>query len=236
MGRIARDAGRVRRLFPVEASGEVDLHQAYAWPEDPCLRVNFVSSLDGAASLEGRSGGLGGTADKAVFSHLRATCDVIIVGAATASAERYGPARVPVAVVSANLSQSADERLFRPGPGTATPMVLTCAAAPPERRAALARVAEVVDCGHEEVDLRLLVAELGGRGLRRLLCEGGPRLFAALLAAGAVDELCLTVAPLLAAGDAPRITCGPPLPVPTGASLLSALEDESALLLRYGLR
>jgi riboflavin biosynthesis pyrimidine reductase len=233
----------VRRLLPVadvvaevDAGDGVDLHQLYGWPAETCLRVNFVSSLDGAAALDGRSGGLGGPADRAVFSHLRATCDVVLVGAGTASAERYRPARVPVAVVSARLSPSPDERLFTPGPGTATPLVLTCAAAPPDRRAALARVAEVVDCGDEAVDPRLVVAELEGRGLRRLLCEGGPALFGSLLAADIVDELCLTVAPVLVSGPAPRITRGPSPPAPRGATLVTALEDEGALLLRYSLR
>ncbi len=208
---------------------------AYEWPAEVCLRVNFVASLDGAATVEGRSGGLGGHADKLVFSHLRATCDVILVGAGTASAERYRPATVPVAVVSARLSPSPDERLFSPGPGTATPLVLTCAAAPDDRRAALSRVAEVVDCGQEAVEPRLLFAELQGRGMRRLLCEGGPRLFTSLLVADLVDEVCLTVAPLLSPSDASRITASS-LWVPHAARLVSALEEDSTLLLRYSLR
>lgn len=227
----------MRRLFPAAGPEEAaDLHQAYAWPDEPCLRVNFVTSLDGAAALDGRSGGLGGPADKAVFSHLRATCDVILVGAGTATAERYGPARVPVAVVSARLSPSPGERLFTPGPATARPLVLTCAAAPADRRAALLAQAEVVDCGDEGVDARLVVAELHGRGFRRILCEGGPRLFASLLAVSAVDELCLTLAPLLVPGDEPRMTSGPPLPAPQPATLVSALEGDGSLLLRYSLR
>lgn len=227
----------MRRLLPVEPSeGEVDLDQVYAWPEGRCLRVNFVSSLDGATAVEGRSGGLSAPADKAVFAHLRATCDVIVVGATTARAERYRPARVPVAVVSAGLSVSPDDRLFRPEPGAASPLVFTCAAAPTERRAALARCAEVVDCGDEAMDLHLLVAELEARGHSRQLCEGGPTLFASLLAAGVVDELCLTVGPVLVAGDARRVTHGPTLAAPQKATLVSVLEEEGALLLRYSLR
>lgn len=222
----------MRCLFPVP-SGEVDLDLAYRWPDRRCLRVNFVSSIDGAATVEGRTAGLGRPADKLVFSHLRATCDVILVGAGTASAERYGPAKVPVAVVSGRLSPSAEERLFRPAPDTARPLVLTCAAAPAARRAALAARADVVDCGDVAVDLHAVVAELDRRGMRRILCEGGPRLFNDLLAAGLVDELCLTLAPVLAAGDATRIARGPSLPVPMPAALESALEEESTLLLRY---
>ena len=227
----------MRRLFPAADQGEeVDLHQAYAWPDGPCLRVNFVSSLDGAATLEGRSGGLGGPADKVVFSHLRATCDVIVVGAGTATAERYGPARAPVAVVSAALSMTPGDRLFTPLPGRARPLVLTCASAPAHRRQALAPHADMVDCGGDMVDAALVIGQLHQRGFRRVLCEGGPRLFASLLAAEVVDELCLTLAPLLAPGDAPRLTNGPPLPTPAGATLLGVLEEDSALLLRYRLR
>lgn len=225
----------MRRLLPSPTAGaaEVDLEEAYAWPEPRCLRVNFVSTLDGAASLDGRTAGLATAADQAVFSHLRATCDVIVVGAGTASAERYRPARVPVAVVSARLSPSPEERLFTPGAGMAPPLVLTCAAAPADRRAALSCCAEVVDCGDDAVDLGLVVAELERRGMRRLLCEGGPRLFADLLAADLVDELCLTVTPLLTAGPAQRITDGLGLAPPVTSRLLSALEEEGTLLLRY---
>ena len=227
--------GVMRRLLPspADSGAEVDLDEAYAWPEGRCLRVNFVSTLDGAASLNGRTGGLATVADQAVFSHLRATCDVIVVGAGTASAERYRPARVPVAVVSARLTPSPEERLFTPGMGTAPPLVLTCAAAPGDRRAALSSGVEVVDCGDESVDLDLVVAELRRRGMRRILCEGGPRLFADLLTADLVDELCLTIAPLLTAGTAQRITDGLGLAPPVTARLLSALEEEGTLLLRY---
>lgn len=227
--------GVMRRLLPSPNAGvaEVDLDEAYAWPAQRCLRVNFVSTLDGAASLDGRTAGLATAADQAVFSHLRATCDVIVVGAGTASAERYRPARVPVAVISARLSPSPEERLFTPGAGMAPPLVITCAAAPVDRRAALSRCAEVVDCGGDAVDLGLAVAELERRGMRRLLCEGGPRLFADLLAVDLVDELCLTIAPLLTAGTAQRITAGLGLAPPVPSRLLSALEEEGTLLLRY---
>jgi riboflavin biosynthesis pyrimidine reductase len=227
----------MRRLIPDAAPGEeVDLHLAYAWPDEPCLRVNFVTSLDGAIAVDGRSGGLGSAADKAVFAHLRATCDVILVGAGTAWAERYGPARAPVAVVSSRLSLSPEDRLFARVPGRARPLVLTCAAAPHDRRAALAPHADLIDCGHDAVDAALAVAALRDRGFRRLLCEGGPHLFASLLAADVVDELCLTLAPLLVPGDASRMTSGPPLPAPQRATLVCALEEDGTLLLRYSLR
>ena len=227
----------MRRVLPAPGpDGAVELDEAYAWPDRTFLRVNFVSSLDGAAAVEGRTAKLGGAADKAVFNHLRATCDAIVVGAGTASAERYGPAPVPIAVVSANLSPSPRERLFTPQPGSARPLVLTCEAAPEDRRAALHDVADVVDCGEQAVEPHRVVAELERRGLRRLLCEGGPRLFGTLLAADLVDELCLTVAPVITPNDAPRITHVQVAPPPRSATLVSALEEDSALLLRYALR
>lgn len=226
----------MHRLFPPLLADEVeDLGSAYAWPERPCVRVNFVSSLDGAASVEGRSGGLGGAADKEVFGYLRSTCEVILVGAGTAAAEDYRPARVPVAVVSNRLSLAAGHRLFSPLAGSARPLLLTCAAASADRLAALAPHADLVNCGDEAVDLRLAIAELVARGFRRILCEGGPQLFGDLLAAGLVDELCLTVAPQLTSGPASRIALGPMLSVPARATLMSALENKSSLLLRYRL-
>lgn len=227
----------MRHLFPDPAAGPgVELDHVYPWPARRWLRVNFVSALDGAAAVDGRTAGLASPADKAVFDHLRATCDVVLVGAGTATAERYRPAAVPIAVVSGSLSPSPDERLFTPAAGTATPIMLTCASAPADRRAVLADHAEIVDCGDREVDLRLVVAELERRGLRRLLCEGGPRLFSSLLAADLVEELCLTVAPVLVDGGAPRITHGSALQPPGAASLQSILEEDSTLLLRYSLR
>jgi len=225
----------MRQLLPLPGAG-VEIGEVYRWPDQRCLRVNFVSSLDGAAAVEGRSAGLASPADRAVFAYLRATCDVILVGAGTAIAERYRPAPVPVAVVSAGLTPSPTDRLFTPGAGTAPPLVLTCTAAPAERRATLAAHAEVVDCGGDAVDLGMAVAELERRGLRRVLCEGGPRLFADLLAADLVDELCLTITPLLTAGAAPRVTDGLVLRPSVTARLLYALEEDGTLLLRYSTR
>lgn len=226
----------MRRLHPSPPPPTADLSGIYRWPDERCLRVNFVSSVDGAASVDGRSGTLGGAGDRAVFTHLRATCDVVLVGAGTAKAENYRPASIPVAVVSARLSPSPDERLFHPQDGTVRPLILTCASAPADRRAALAAHAEVVDCGEQEVDPHLIVDQLERRGFLRILCEGGPRLFGDLLAADVVDELCLTLAPLLVAGDASRIANGALLARPKGVRLLTVLEDEGSLLLHYSLR
>jgi len=242
----------VRQILPPplpSAGGPdpVDLDEAYAAPLG--VRVNMVSSVDGAASREGLSEGLSGPADKRVFSVLRGLADVVLVGAGTARAEGYRPVRPrperrqrrvasglspvpPLAVVSAALTLDPTAELFTGA--EARTLVLTCESAPAGRREALAEVADVVVCGQSTVDIRAGLDSLAERGLRRVLCEGGPTLLGTLLAAGRVDEVCLTVAPLLLAGTAPRIATGPPA-VPASARLLHVLSEDDWLFLRYAL-
>jgi 5-amino-6-(5-phosphoribosylamino)uracil reductase len=113
-------------------------------------------------------------------------------------------------------------------------IVLTCLAAAEERRTALADAgADVVVAGDGDVDLPVALAELDKRGLRRVSCEGGPHLFGGLIEAGLVDQLCLTVSPLLAGGDASRIAVGPPPVAPRELELASVLTDDGFLMLRY---
>ncbi|MCF7548486.1 MULTISPECIES: pyrimidine reductase family protein [Pseudonocardia] len=233
----------MRSLLP--PGSDPDLTQTYAYPADlsrPWVRVNFVSSLDGAVSVDGVSSGLGSPADKAVFGVLRRLADVILVGSGTARAERYRGARTPtigrdtpppIAVVTGSASLETDLGLFT---DTAVPtIVLTTAEAPADRRAALREAGgDVV----ELPDLRVptLLGELDRRGLRRVLCEGGPGLHGDLVAAGAVDELCLTLSPLLAAGEAGRIARSAAGVEPEDMTLHSVLEEDSTLLLRYHIR
>jgi riboflavin biosynthesis pyrimidine reductase len=228
----------VQRLLP--DPGPVDLHADYAYPPDldrPFVRVNFVSSVDGAVSVDGRSAGLGSPADKAVFGVLRELAEVVLVGAGTARAEKYRGARKPVrgtstpppiAVVTGSADLPVDSGLFT---DTRVPtIVLTTAGAPADRREALREAgADVVLL--EDLTPASLLAELARRGLHRVLCEGGPGLHGDLVAAGAVDELCLTVAPLLAAGEAGRIARGPA--EPESMELAHVLEEDGVLLLRY---
>jgi 5-amino-6-(5-phosphoribosylamino)uracil reductase len=237
--------GPVRRLLPPDPAADLapeDLPEVYAYPPDPgrpWVRVNFVSSLDGAVSVDGRSGGLGTPADKAVFGTLRRLADVVLVGAGTARAERYRGARrptlgrdvpPPIAVVTGSAALEPDLGLFT---DTFVPtIVLTTAAAPPGRRATLREAgAEVVEL--PDLAVATLLGELERRGMRRVLCEGGPGLHGDLIAAGAVDELCLTLSPLLAAGDAGRIAHGPAGRAPEGMRLATVLEEDGTLLLRY---
>jgi riboflavin biosynthesis pyrimidine reductase len=238
-------------LWPRSASGlsDDDLAGLYdrADRSDPWLRVNFVSSVDGAATLDGVSDGLGGDADRRVFDILRELCDVVIVGAGTVRGEGYGPMRLdgpsthrrvarglpphPVfAIVSNSLDLDPSSRIFAEAPVRA--LVVTTDAAPRDRRDALAAVADVVIAGTDELDPLLLTAALVERGLTQQHCEGGPSLFGSLIAGGVVDELCLTVSPHLVAGEARRIAAGH-LARQSELTLGHVLVSAETLLLRY---
>ena len=213
----------------------------------PHLRMNFIASLDGAATRAGVSGGLGNADDKLVFDTLRMLADVIVVGAGTVRAEGYGGIRLepadaawrvaaglgaqpPVAVVSSRLDLAPSHPLF--ADAAVRPLVLTHAASPPQRRRDLAEVADVVVCGEDAVDPRRMVAALADRGLVQMLCEGGPHLFGALIEADCVDELCLTVSPVLEGGPAGRIASGA-AGATRAMSLLHVLTAGDLLFLRY---
>jgi riboflavin biosynthesis pyrimidine reductase len=236
----------VRRLLPTYDEA-VDLLAAYSYPEDrPWVRANMVSSLDGSAVRDGRSRGLSGADDQQVFGVLRGLADVVLVGAGTARAEGYralrpkpayadlraslGQRPAPVlALVSARLDLDPASDLFHGG--AERTVVVTSGAADPAARARLSEVADVLVSGAEQVDLPAALDELARRGLGRVLCEGGPSLLAGLVAAGRLDELCLTVAPQLVAGEGPRILTGPELEARFSVGHL--LESDSVLFARY---
>ena len=186
----------------------------------PWVMLNMVASIDGAAAVDGRSRGLSGEPDKAMFRALRAEADIVLVGARTANTERYGPASQPgarIAVVSGSLHVDPDLPLFGAAaavgaqtPGTPLPLVAATADADPAAAARLAGRAELVRVGAESVDLPKLLRHLGSLGARVVLCEGGPALNAGLLADDLVDEINLTHAPLATGVEAPRIAAGPP--------------------------
>lgn len=244
------------RLWPSDDAHRVtesrQLEASYAYPEPlerPWLRVNFVSSLDGAVAVHGSSRGLSGPDDRWMLSLIRDLSDVVLVGAGTAVAEGYRGLRhtearskrrarlglspvPPLALVSGRCSIDPDSPLLTDT--LRAPIVLTCEAAPEPRRRALADAgADVVVTGTGEVDLQAALDALDARGLRRVACEGGPTLFGELLRADLVDELCLTVSPLLAGGAAGRIAAGPAADQPRRLHLSSVLHAEDTLLLRY---
>lgn len=234
---------------PAEGLGDEELAALYSsGTEVPWLRVNFVSSADGAATHQGLSGGLSDEADRRVFDILRRLCDVVLVGAGTVRAEGYGAMRVDepsqrwrtaagltphpaFAIVSAGLDLDPAGPIFQEAPER--PLVLTTELSPAAAREALAEVADVLICGRERVEPDVVVRALTERGLARIHCEGGPHLFGDLIAAGAVDELCLTVAARLEAGVSPRIAAGASPIAPVGLRLAHVLVSGDTLLLRY---
>ena len=234
----------MRLLLPqareLDWSDLLDLYGA----DDDLLRAGFVLSADGGAAVSGGSRGLQSPADQAVFAALRAVSDAVVVGAGTARAEGYRPVRVrpegrqwrsahgraatpTLVLVSRSLQlDPADASLTGPA------VVVTCAAADPARRAALEQVTDVVVAGQDDVDLPAAVRTLHDRGLRRLLCEGGPTLLSALLDAGLVDELCLTTSPVLL-GTAPSLLVRA-LPAPLDLRLVHLVDGgDGSLLTRW---
>jgi len=244
----------MRRIWPQSAHDPAPLDDAaltVAYAPDrtrPGVRVNFVTSLDGAVEVGGYSEGLSGDADQAVFRLLRMLCDALLVGAGTLRHEGYGAVRLDEArrewrrehglaefptlvVVSSSLDLDPDQPAFSDAP--VRPIVLTNAAAPPDRLQRMREVAEVVVCGDTVVDLAVGLAELRERGLDQVLCEGGPHLFGALLAADLVDELCLTISPLLAGPGPGRIVAGAGRGAPLGMRLVHVIVAGDMLLTRY---
>ncbi|HEX4838564.1 MAG TPA: dihydrofolate reductase family protein [Solirubrobacteraceae bacterium] len=218
----------------------------------PYLLLNMISTADGRASLAGRSGAIGGRADRELFHGLRTAVDAVMAGAGTVRAERYrrlvrnecrreirrerGFAEEPLAcIVSGRLALSCEIPLLA-DPDARVAIVTTSAASLPRECRAEIEYVRAERAG--ALDLPSAMSELCERfGIRTLLCEGGPHLNVQLLAAGLVDELFLSLSPRLAGGDATsgslRILSGPELDPPVALELVAALEHDSHLFLRY---
>jgi riboflavin-specific deaminase-like protein len=220
----------------------------------PYVMLNMASTLDGRATIAGRSGPIGNRADRELFHALRAGVDAVMAGAGTVRVERYGRIirnettrerrrergldEEPLAcIVSARLSLPDDLPLLNE-PAAHVVIVTPSAASLSGASAQLDYVRAARD---GLLDLRAAMRELAERfGVRTLLCEGGPHLNAALLEAGLVDELFLSLAPKLTGGEdvtgeALRMIAGATFEQPLQLELLGALENESHLFLRYGL-
>jgi riboflavin biosynthesis pyrimidine reductase len=214
---------------PSDLPSDDRLRSLYGPPRLPWLRVNMISTLDGAATgAGGKSGDINNSADKRVFDTLRALADVIVVGAGTARIEEYGVASAPIAVVSRRAEIPAG---LREAP-TGKVILVTCARADglPTSREMLGED-QVIVVGDDAVDLRRMRAELVDRGFQNLHSEGGPHLLADLLASGVVDELCVSVVPHLVSGPYPRIAVGPGVNI--DLDLLLLLEGNGTLLGRW---
>jgi riboflavin biosynthesis pyrimidine reductase len=206
-----------------------DLPALYAVPRTPWLRVNFVATVDGAATGEdGRSGSINNEIDHQVFDLLREQADVVVIGAGTARIEGYGGIGKPLVLVSR--SGVVPEHLRRAAPGE---VLLATYAASPGLAAAREILGDdaVIVAGQQRVDLRAVKADLAARGCGNQVCEGGPHLLRDLLDEGVADELDTTVVPRAVGGHYPRITNGAPLDVPL--SLHTLVEHEGTLLARW---
>ena len=211
----------------------------------PWVLTNMVTSLDGAATVEGRSGHLGGPDDREVFLELRGVADVVLVGAGTVRAERYGPVRLTaaskerrategrddpprLAVVSTSLDLDPELPLFT-GP---RPLVLTSRRADPVRRALLEEVADVIDVGAEHAEPAPMLDALRDLGASIVLCEGGPTLLGHFHEADLIDEWCVTVGAVATSGIAPRIAVGS-TQVARPLRLDAVWESDGVLFLRH---
>jgi riboflavin biosynthesis pyrimidine reductase len=209
----------------------------------------MVAGLDGTAALGGRVGALSTPADQELFRRMRQIADVVLVGAETVRREGYGAVRLtedaqeqrrregrspvpPIAVVSRSLDFDWSAKVFTDAPPDARTHVITCAASDAALRDEAAEVATVVVAGQHRVEPAAAVRALADRGHRVVLCEGGPRWLGELVAADRLDELCLSISPVMG---------GDPLPVsvtPPGAGLASfalrgAMAEGDTLFLRY---
>jgi riboflavin biosynthesis pyrimidine reductase len=212
------------------ADGGIDLEALYRAPDLPWLRVNMVSTLDGAATGDsGKSGSINNEADKRVFHALRDQADAIVVGAGTARTEGYR-ADAPAPLVIVSHRGLVPERL-REAPEGAVILVTCAESLGLDECRAILGPEQVVVAGESQVDLVAMKSALVERGFRNLLSEGGPHLLRDLLASGAADELCLTWVPRTIGGVHPRILEGESVDVPMRLALL--LEENGTLIGRW---
>jgi riboflavin biosynthesis pyrimidine reductase len=244
----------VQRIFPAyePIDGTDQIVAAYAYPAAdgvPYVRANMVTTLDGAAwGPNHRSGPISSAPDREVFAVLRGLADVILVGAETARRERYGPANISgeladhraalrqpkdpvIAVVSRSLGFDPAAPLF--AEATERTVVFTTESSPHQRRDVLSETASVIVAGATTVDFGVALAALAERGLTRVLCEGGPHVLGEITHAGLLNDLCLTITPQLAGGEAVRILAGSPPLHDVALTLAHILEEDGTLLTRW---
>ena len=210
---------------------------------------HMVAGLDGTASVDGRVGSLSTAPDQELFRRMRQIADIVLVGAETVRREGYGSVRLddeaqaqrrkegrsptpPVAVVSRSLALDWSAKVFADAPKGARTHVITCAAADPERKAEAEEVAEVIVAGGDRVDPAAAMRALAERGHRVVLCEGGPNWLGEIVAADRLDELCLSIAPLMG-GDALPVSVTPPGAGLAEFELMGAMAEDHTIFLRY---
>jgi riboflavin biosynthesis pyrimidine reductase len=222
----------MRRLLPdpgpTTVSKQLETYRPWeeASEERPLVAMNFVATVDGRATIEGRSGPIGSDTDTAMLAGLRTRFDAVMIGAGTMRAERYGPMKPLMVLVSGRLDLPWDAPLFT---ADGEVVIFTASQAEPPETAASLEVVRHEGAVNLPEALRHLHRE---RGIRALLSEGGPHLHEQMQADGLVDDLFLTIAPKLSGGEAPRILEGP-LPEVAGLSLAWLLEEDGELFARY---
>jgi riboflavin biosynthesis pyrimidine reductase len=230
------DADQATQLTELDAVGNAfdtadaaRLAAFYSYPEhlERCwVRANMISSLDGGATDDGKAGGLAGPGDRALFARMRQEADVIVVGAATVRIENYSGAQMsiaqrrerqrrgqaevpPIAVITHSADFEHDAKLFNHS--EVPPLIFTCREGADDARHRFGALADVVDASGrhgDRVDPAAVLAILDRRGMRRVLTEGGPSLLSLFIVGDLLDELCLTIAPILVGGQARRIASG----------------------------
>ncbi len=210
---------------------------------------HMVGGLDGSAAIGGRVADLSTAPDAQLFVLMRALADVVMVGAQTVRAEGYGPVRLteeqmqarrqagkatvpPLAVVSGSLDLDWSARAFTAAAPQARTLVVTCDRADADRKRQAEKVATVIVAGGERVEPARAMAELAALGHQVILCEGGPTWLGQIVAADRLDELCLSIAPLMG-GDALPVSVSPAGSRLARFSLRQVMRDGDTLFLRY---
>jgi riboflavin biosynthesis pyrimidine reductase len=239
----------MRRLLPdpgpTTVSEQLEAYRPWEEPRQdrPLVAMNFVATVDGRATIEGRSGPIGSDTDTAMLAGLRTRFDAVMIGAGTMRVERYGrlvsrretrerrqrdglPPEPLMVLVSGRLDLPWEAPLFEEGGEV---MIFTASETEPPATAASVEVVR-----HEgAVNFREALLHLRReRGVRALLSEGGPHVHEQMQAEGLVDDLFLTISPKLSGGEAPRIVEGP-LPEVIGLELAWLLEENGELFARY---
>ncbi len=220
----------MRRLLPSYES-LVDLHQAYGVTRRrhesgrPTIGLCMVMSIDGSTVVEGRSTLLSNPTDRDVIVALRAAADTIVVGAGTIREQMYTPPSKPglrVGVVTRTANLDFASPLFTSGSGF---LIMPQDAKKPDCDFAI----EIIRAGQGSVDLHAAMAQLPGNFVQ---LEGGPMLNASMFDANLVDEINLTISPMVTGADSPRLSNGAPA-LHRDYQVAHILEHDGFLFIRY---
>ncbi|HEX4033959.1 MAG TPA: dihydrofolate reductase family protein [Solirubrobacteraceae bacterium] len=240
-------AAEFRRLLPqptqtLTAPEAVEGLRTAAVGERPILALNMIASADGRIAVDGRSAPLSSAHDRALFHALRARSDAVMVAAGTVRAERYGPTirnertraeraargepEQPIAVIVTRQVELDPQLPLLSDPDSHVVIVTAS-----DRE--LARCAAQIEYIRSDT-LREALVELGARdGVRRIICEGGPHLNASLASESLIDELFLSISPILVGGSDATVLAGDLLDEPQRLELLMLLSNDDELYAHY---